>query len=257
MARHSKWHNIKHKKALKDAKKSKIFTIHAKLIAIAAHRWWWDIEKNKALQEAIYNAKAENVPNANIERAIKRWTWELKDGTIEEILYEWYWAWWVAVIVKTLTDNRNRTAPNIRHIFSKYSWNLWESGSVNWIFSLKWVIYMNIEDKAKLEDLIFETDVDDYFCEEDFIKIITKSDNLYVVKDFFLKKGLSVEEITNEYIPNTYVNINNFDKLLKFTKMREEFEDDDDVESFFSNIEVDDNLQKEVDKYIEARRFKT
>jgi len=143
MAKHSKYDNIKHRKAAQDAKKGKIYSIHAKLITLAA-QGEWDPSKNPNLAMLIEKAKKDWVPNDTIDRAIKKWTWEDKSGCIiQEILYEWYGPSWIAIIVKVLTDNKNRTAASIRHIFWKYSWNLWESWSVSWMFKRKWIIIID------------------------------------------------------------------------------------------------------------------
>src|SRR5690625_165947 len=137
MAGHSKWHNIKHRKGAQDAKRGKIFMRHAKFIYTAAKEGGGDPEMNSALRLAIERAKADNMPNDNIERAIKKATGTLEGVSYEEVTYEGYGPGGVAVIIYVLTDNRNRTAAEIRHAFSKNGGNLGESGSVSFMFDRK------------------------------------------------------------------------------------------------------------------------
>ena len=179
-----------------NAMKWKIFSVHAKLIAIAAVKWW-DPDKNPALFSAIHAAKKAWVPNENIDRAIKKWTGEDKSAAaIEEIIYEWYGPGWVAIMVSTLTDNRNRTVSNIRHIFTKYGWNLWESGVVSWMFHRKWVIFIdpNSYSYDKIEELAYETAVENIIKEDNYIKITTTIDDLNEVEKFFEENWIEIME---------------------------------------------------------------
>lgn len=259
MAGHSKWHNIKHKKSRADAARWKIFTIHAKLIAMAAQKWG-DPDLNPTLSEAIAKAKADNVPNDNIERAIKKWTGQDKSAeSISEIVYEGYAPGWVAIIVKTLTDNKNRTASNIRHIFTKMWWNLWETGAVSWMFDRKWVIIISMEKYSAeaLEELVFETTAEDFAEEEGIFRIYTSVSDFAIVRDFFASKDIEFEHADVEYIANNESEITEFDKALKFTKMLELFDEDDDVESVINNAVISPELQNEVDEFIEKNKFRT
>lgn len=254
-----RWPVIEKKKSLSNAAKQKVFSLHSKLIALAAQRWW-DPDKNPHLFDAIEKARADNVPNDNISRAIKKWTWEDKDATqIQNIIYEWYWAGWVAVIVTTLTDNKNRTASNIRHIFSKYGWSMWESWSVSFIFDKRWVICIDLEkiSKEKIEELVYETDVMDFVYEENLARIITDVADFWNVLNFFKSKNIEIYSSWLEYIPNNTQEITEFEKALKLTKMFEAFEEDEDVEKVFLNMEIDDKLQQEVYDFIEKNTFKT
>lgn len=259
MARHSKWHNIKHRKAAQDAVKGKTYAIHAKLITMAAQNGW-DPEKNPSLDLAISNAKKDWVPAENIERAVKKGTGEDKTGVqIMGIVYEGYAPGGVALIISALTDNKNRTAANMRHIFAKFSGSMGEPGSVSWIFQKKWVIIFDKEsvDTDKLEELIFETSVDDMKVEEDIIKVITTSEKLEEVKSFFLKNKFTFEQAGNEYIPSNEVKVDEFDKALKITKMIEALEEDEDIEDYALNYTISDELQQEVDEFIEKNTFRT
>lgn len=247
------------KKSVSNAAKQKVFTIHAKLIALAAGKWW-DPDKNPSLADAIEKARKDNVPNDNITRAIKKWTWEDKSwAQIDSIVYEWYWAWWVAVIVTTLTDNKNRTAPNIRHIFSKFWWNLWEPGSVSFVFERKGLLAISLENhtKEELEELVFETSAIDFFEEDSMFKIITSLEDFWEVKNFFASKNINFEFADLDFIPSNTVEIDDFDKALKITKMLEAFSEDEDVEKVSVNCDISATLQKEVNDFIEKNTFRT
>lgn len=138
-----RWPVVAKRRDAVNAVKWKVFAIHAKLITVAAQKWG-DIDANAALYAAVHKAKKDGVPNDNIDRAIKKWTWADKDAAvIEEITYEWYAAGWVAILVNVLTDNKNRTVSSIRHIFDKFSWNMWENWAVSWMFHRKWVIFID------------------------------------------------------------------------------------------------------------------
>ncbi len=254
-----RWPVVEKKKSASNAAKQKIFWLHAKLISLAAQKWW-DPDLNPSLFDAIEKAKADNVPNDNITKAIKRWTWEDKDSAlISEIIYEWYWVWWVAVIVKTLSDNKNRTASNIRHIFTKYGWNMWESWSVSFIFDKKWLLVIDLEkfSKDEIEWLVFETDVEDFSFEDNTARVITTVEDFIWVKKFFEDKSYSFIDASISYIPNTTAEVTEFDKALKLTKMFEAFHEDEDVESVYLNMIIDDKLQQEVYDFIEKNTFRT
>lgn len=260
MARHSKWHNIKHRKWLQDAKKWKIYSLHAKLITLSAQSWWWDPDKNPNLANAIAIAKAEWVPNENIDRAIKRWTWENKDwANIQEIVYEWYWAWWVAMMVKVLTDNKNRTASSIRHIFTKYGWSMWEFWSVSWMFNESWVIIIDSSkyDYDEIEEIVFETNAKDIIKEEDIIKIITAKEDLDWISNILKEKGIELDFCWIDFIAENEIELTDFDKVLKIKKMLESFDEDEDVESVSSNEVISQELSDNVDKFIEENTFRT
>ncbi len=239
--------------------KWKIFAMHAKLISLAAMKWW-NPDDNPALASAIYKAKKDWVPADNIKKAIAKWTWEDKEAKkIDEIIYEWYAPGWISVMVQTLTDNKNRTVSNVRHIFSKYGWNLWESGSVSWMFHRKWVIFIDPKkyEPEKIEELVFETDVEDYIVEDDYIKIITSVEDFMKVENFFREKGIEFIEAKLDFIPDNYVEITDFEKALKFTKMMQAFDEDEDVNTVSTNEIISKELQKEVDDFIEKNSFRT
>lgn len=259
MARHSKWHNIKHRKAAQDAKKGKTYSLHSKLISLAAQSGW-DPEKNPSLFAAIAKAKSDWVPNDNIDRAIKKWTWEDKSWVqIQEIVYEWYWPGWVSIIVSSLTDNKNRTASSIRHIFSKFWWNMWESGSVSWMFKRKWVIIIDLEsyDYDMLEELVFETSAEDMTKDENILKIVSSLDDLEEISNFLKSKDIILEASEADYIADNEVEVTEFEKALKLKKMLEAFDEDEDVQSVSSNEIISDDLDREVEDFIEKNTFRT
>lgn len=242
-----------------NAVKGKIFSLHAKLIAVAAVKWG-DPDKNPALASAIYTAKKAWVPNDNIDRAIKKWTWEDKSAAqIEEIIYEWYWPGWAAIMVSTLTDNKNRTVSNIRHIFSKYGWNMWESWVVSWIFHRKWVIFIDPKryNYDQIEELAIEANAEDIISEADYIKIITSPEEFHEIEKFFEDKWIEVIEAKLDYIPDNEVEITDFEKALKFTKLIEAFMEDEDVNIVSSNELIPSELQNEVNEFIDKNTFKT
>lgn len=254
-----RWPVVEKKKSASNAAKQKVFSLHAKLISLAAQKWW-DPDQNPALFDAVEKARKDNVPNDNIERAIKKGTWEDKDAaSISQIVYEWYGVWWVAVMVTTLTDNKNRTASNIRHIFTKYGGNMGESGSVGFIFEKKWLLFLSLDkyDAAQLEEMVFETDVEDFVIEDGVFKITTSLEDFNTVQKFFKSKNMELEFADIDYIPTTESNVDEFDKALKLTKMLEAFGEDEDVQKVTVNMIIDEKLQQEVDEFIEKNTFRT
>lgn len=242
-----------------NAVKWKIFSLHAKLISIEAQKWW-DPDSNPSLYAAVYKAKKDWVPNENIDRAIKKGTWEDKSAAqIVEIVYEWYAPGWVAVMVSVLTDNKNRTVSNIRHIFTKYSWNMWESWAVSWMFHRKWVIFIDptIYPFEKIEELVYETNAEDIISEESYIKIITSVEDFNEVEKYLESKWIEIMEAKLDFVADTEVEITEFDKALKIKKMIEAFHEDEDVNTVSSNEIISDELDREVDEFIEKNTFRT
>ncbi len=239
--------------------KWKVFSLHAKLITLAAQKWW-NPDDNPSLAALIYKAKKDSVPNDTIERAIKKWTGEDKDAAqISEIVYEWYAPGGIALIISTLTDNKNRTVSNIRHIFSKYGWNMGESGVVSWMFHKKWVLFIDPKkyEYDFIEELIFETNAEDIGMEAGYIKIVSSLDDFHDIEKFLEEKNIDIFESKIDYIPDNEVEITDFEKALKFTKMIEAFEEEEDVNIISSNEIISETLQKEVDSFIKKNTFHT
>lgn len=254
-----RWPVVAKRRDAVNAVKWKVFAIHAKLISLAAQSWG-DIDMNPTLAMEVEKARKAGVPNENISRAIKKWTGEDKEAAqITEIIYEWYAAGWVSVMVSTLTDNKNRTVANIRHIFTKYSGNMWENGAVSWMFHRKWVIFINPEkhNSDEIEELVFETEAEDFISEDGYLKIITSVEDFGKVEKFFEEKNISILESKIDFIPDTESEITEFDKALKFTKMIEAFNEDEDVNTVSTNEIISDELQKEIEVFIEKNTFRT
>lgn len=254
-----RWPVVEKKKNVSNALRQKVFSLHAKLIALAASKWA-DPHMNPSLADAIEKARKDNVPNDNIDRAIKKWSWDDKWAEqISQIVYEWYAPGWVAIVIQVLTDNKNRTAANIRHIFSKFGWNMWEPWSVAWIFPKKWVVTFSKSkvDISKIEELVFETSVDDMQTDDEDVRLICSVENLKEVSDFFKSKWFTPESVNLEYIPNNEVEVTEFEKALKIVKMIEALDEDEDVEDYSLNAVINDELKKEVNDFIEKNTFRT
>src|SRR5207245_579204 len=210
MSGHSKWHKIKHKKGETDAKRGKIFTKLIKEITVAARTGGsGDIDSNARLRKAVNDAKGQNMPSDTIDRAIKRGTGELEGVNYDEITYEGYGIGGVAELVETMTDNRNRTVAELRHIFSKNGGNLGEAGSVAWMFDKKG--YIVVDKTAKSEDELFEIAIeagaDDMQDEGDVYEIFTTPENFDTVHDAIKAAGIEPQAAEISMIPQNYVRL--------------------------------------------------
>lgn len=239
MSGHNKWSTIKHTKGKNDAAKAKIFTKLGKVIAVAVKAGGPDPNMNPALRDAISKAKANNMPNDNIDRSIKRATGEGSGENYETIIYEGYGINGSAVIVEALTDNKNRTAGEVRHIFDKSGGSLGTSGSVMFMFERKGLIAIEKSDKFTEDQLfewILEAEADDMVTSVEGYEVFTSPSNLENVKTYLQEKGVSYVSAEVEFIPNSYVTIEG-DKLASFEKMIEKFEENDDVQNVYHNVE--------------------
>lgn len=244
MSGHSKWHSIKHKKGAADAKRGKIFTKHAHLITIAA-RSGGDPEMNPSLRIAIDNAKKDNVPNANIEKAIKNGTGELKDAAeIFEVTYEGYGPGGIAVMVECLTDNKNRTFTNVRTIFGKKEGNLGNSGSVAWMFDKKGVIHLKKEgvDLDEAELAAIDAGAEDVEREDEEIVIYTAPTELNVIKEKLQVASFELEKAELQLIPNQTVKIEDEKIAQKILDFIEALDEDQDVSDVYTNFEMEEKL---------------
>lgn len=242
-----------------NAIKWKVFSIHAKLIAVAAQSGW-NPDDNPALYAAVHKAKKEWVPNDNIDRAIKKGTGEDKTAAqIVEITYEGYAPGWVSVMATVLTDNKNRTVANIRHIFSKYSWTMGETWAVSWMFHRKWVIFIDTSKHSydSIEEMIFETNAEDIVSEETYIKVITSIEDHAEVEKYLEEKGIELMESKIDFVADNEVEITEFDKALKVKKMIEAFNEDEDISSISTNELISEKLDKEVEEFIEKNTFRS
>lgn len=248
MSGHSKWHSIRHKKGIADAKRGKVFTMHGKLITVAA-RSGGDPEMNPSLRLAIDNAKKANVPNANIDRAIKRGTGELKDGNqIEEVTYEGYGPCGTAMIVDCLTDNTNRTYTNVRTIFNKNGGNLGGSGSVMWMFDRKGVINLDKTDMNadEVELAAIDAGAEDIERDGDNVTIYTSPSDLSKVAEKLKSSGLEAENAEVTMIPNNTAKIETEEDAKKVMDFIALLEEDEDVNNVSSNFDISDELMEKV-----------
>lgn len=251
MAGHSKWANIKRQKARVDAKKGKTFTQLSRAIIVAARNGLADPDGNLQLRTAIDKAKAAGIPNENIERAIAKGagTYENEEANLEEIRYEGYGPEGVAILIEALTDNRNRTAADIRAAFKKNSGNLGETGCVSWMFAYKGIVQLegNIEEEILLEASV-EGGADSYefFLEEDELKaeVFTEVTNLDNLQQALKQQGLSVKEVELRWIPNNQVNVTDPDQVRSLVKLIDALESLDDVQNVTTNCEIADEFKE-------------
>lgn len=241
MAGHSKWAQIKHKKAQVDARKGKIFTKLVKEISVAARLGGGDPEKNPRLRVAIEKAREVNMPSNNIKRAIMKGTGELAGTTYEEITYEGYGPGGVALLIEVMTDNKNRTVSEIRHLLSEYGGSLGESGCVSWIFEKKG--YILVDKKTIDEDILIsialEAGIDDIKNDpkEDNFELICLPEKLREIKYFLEKAGIDISVAEVTMLPKNYVSINDED-AEKMLKLMDALEDHDDVQNVYANFDI-------------------
>ena len=241
MSGHSKWHSIKHKKGATDAKRGKLFTKFIKELTVAARTGGGDPDANARLRKAISDAKAGNMPNDTIDRAIRRGTGAEEGVNYEEITYEGYGPGGVALLIEVVTDNRNRTVAEIRHLFSKNGGNLGESGSVGWLFEKKG--YIVVEKAAKREEALFdiaiEAGADDLRDDEDNFEIITSPENFEKVQDAIKSAGIEPQVAEVSMVPQNYVQLAG-DDARQMLKLMEAIEDHDDVQKVHANFDIDE-----------------
>jgi YebC/PmpR family DNA-binding regulatory protein len=239
MSGHSKWHSIKHKKGALDAKRGKLFTKFIKEITVAARSGGGDPDANARLRKAILDAKAGNMPNDTIDRAIRRGTGEEEGVNYEEITYEGYGPGGVALLIQSMTDNRNRTVAEIRHLFSKNGGNLGESGSVGWMFDKKGYIVVSKSDKSEEElfDLVIEAGADDLRDDEDNFEIITSPEAFEAVQTAVKAAGIEPQVAEVEFVPQNYIKLEGSD-ARQMLKLMEALEDHDDVQKVSANFDI-------------------
>lgn len=238
MSGHSKWNNIKHKKEKTDAQRAKVFTKIGKEIAVAVKEGGPEPTSNSKLRDLIIKAKANNVPNDNIDRIIKKAAGG--DGaSYDEIVYEGYGIGGVAVIVETLTDNRNRTSADVRHYFDKFGGNMGTSGCVSFMFDDKGVIVIEAEDidEDKLFEDVLECGADDLSNEGNVFEVYTDPSQVGAVAEALEKLGYRYISAEAEKVPQNYVSLTEEEQLVKFRRMLEMLEDNDDVQNVWHNCE--------------------
>jgi YebC/PmpR family DNA-binding regulatory protein len=247
MSGHSKWATIKHKKGALDAKRGKIFTRLIKEITIAAKAGGGDPDGNPRLRTAIAAAKAENMPQDNIKRAIQRGTGELEGVSYEEIQYEGYGPGGVALIVQVTTDNKNRAVSEIRHAFTKNGGNMGEPNSVSWMFTKKGLIVVpkSAAPEDKLMDIVLDAGGDDLSDEGDSWEILTDPAAFYQVLEAVKKAGVETEVAEVTMIASTYTKLEGA-QANQMIRLLETLEDQDDVQNVYSNFDVDAKQMEEV-----------
>lgn len=242
MSGHSKWNNIKRKKEKTDAAKAKIFTKIGREISVIVKTGGPNPQENSKLKDAIAKAKAANVPNENIERIIKKAAGDSSANNYEELIYEGYGPCGVAVVVEVLTDNRNRTAGEMRHYFDKYGGNLGQSGSVMFMFDRKGQIIIEAEGRDEdtvMEDAL-EAGAEDFNFDEDVYEISTDPNELGSVRDALETKGYTFESAEVAYIPQTMTTLDDPDAIKNMEKLIEMMEDNDDVQAIWHNWDMPD-----------------
>lgn len=250
MAGHSKWHSIKHKKGANDAKRGKIFTKHAKLIAIAAREGGPDPDMNAALRTAIDNAKAENVPNNNIDRAIKRGAGTGSDGEqMNEVSYEAYGPEGVAIYIQAITDNKNRTLTNVRTIVNKNGGNLGESGSVAYMFNHKghFLIDPDGKDVEELQLQLLDFEVEEMEVEDGQIDVICDPSKFSELRKKLDEAGFKLETSELTFVPENTITIDDADKAKKILNLIDKIEEDDDVTDVYANFDFADEVMSQLD----------
>ncbi len=244
MSGHSKWSTIKRKKGANDAKRGKIFTKLIKEITIAARMGGGDPEGNPRLRSAVTAAKGENMPKENIDRAIKKGTGDLDGAVYEEILYEGYGPGGVAVLVETMTDNKNRTVADIRHFFAKSGGNLGESGCVAWMFDHKGTLSVDKEgiNEEELMDLALEAGAEDVVEEDDSFQIVTAPETFNDVVDLLEKGKITFNEASLSMVPKNSIEVAEEKTARSLLRLLENLEDHDDVQKVHANFDIPDEL---------------
>ncbi|HMK34892.1 MAG TPA: YebC/PmpR family DNA-binding transcriptional regulator [Desulfomonilaceae bacterium] len=239
MSGHNKWSTIKHKKGAADAKRGKMFSKLIKEITIAARMGGGDADGNPRLRTAINAARAANMPKDNVERAVKRGTGEIEGVNYEEVIYEGYGPGGVAVLVEALTDNKNRTVAEIRHIFDKYTGNLGESGCVAWMFDKKGMIVLPQAglDEDEVMELALESGAQDVKVEADTFEITTDPGDFETVRRAIETKGWKTELVEVTMIPQTTVKLEG-KKAEQMLKMMDALDDNEDLQRVFANFDI-------------------
>ena len=236
MAGHSKWSTIKRKKGALDQKRGKIFSTISKEITVSSRLGGKDIDSNPRLRLAVKKAKSLNMPNSNIEKAIKKGVGELDNIVIEEVSYEGYGPHGVAIMIEAITDNKNRTVADIRHALSKFGGSLGQAGSVSWNFERTGIILIrkNEISENNILDFSVENDCNEFFEDEDFFRLHFNSNDLYNKLDVLEKLNISVDSSFLEYIPRDEIGLSE-DENKKVEKLLQYLDDLEDVQNVFSN----------------------
>ena len=242
MSGHSKWHSIKHKKAATDAKRGRAFTKVIKEITVAARLGGGDAEANPRLRSAVAAAKSLNMPSDNIKRAVMKGTGELEGTSIEEIAYEGYGPGGVAIMVECLTDNRNRTVSELRHLFDKYGGNLGENGCVAWMFEKRGYILVRADsmDEESAMTAAIEAGANDFSLQDDHYEILTAPESFHTVLDELTKSGLEPTSAELSMVPQNYVKLEG-SAARQMVKMMDLLDDHEDVQNVHANFDIEES----------------
>jgi YebC/PmpR family DNA-binding regulatory protein len=247
MSGHSKWANIKNRKGKQDAVRGKVFTKIGKEIAIAVKEGGSNLDSNSRLRDVIAKAKANNMPNDNVQRAIKKAAGELGSVNYEDIIYEGYGPSGVAVIVQALTDNRNRTAGEVRHLFDKYGGNMGTLGCVSFMFEKKGLLVVEKSDETDEDEIMMmalDAGAEDFSPEDDVYEITTSVEDFSAVREALESNGVEFVSAEISMIPNMYTKIDE-STAVKFEKLLEKFDDDDDIQNVWHNAEFPEGFGEE------------
>ena len=236
MAGHSKWSTIKRKKGALDQKRGKIFSTISKEITVSSRLGGKDIDSNPRLRQAVKKAKSLNMPNSNIDKAIKKGVGELDNVIIEEVSYEGYGPFGVAILIEAITDNKNRTVADIRHALSKFGGSLGQAGSVSWNFERNGIILIDKNEisENKIFEFSIENDCIEFFEDEDYYRLHFNSNDLYNKLDVLEKLSIKVDSSFLAYVPKDEIGLNE-DENQKVEKLLEFLDDLEDVQNVFSN----------------------
>ena len=239
MAGHSKWSNIKHRKGAQDAKRGKLFTKIIKEITISSKIGGGDLSSNPRLRKAIDSAKSSNMPGEKIEKAIRKGTGELEGVNYEDMVYEGYGPGGISLILEAITDNKNRTVAEIRHLLSKYGGNLGETGSVTWMFDKKGLIIINSIEAPEEEILnkIIDLDIEEFTKDGELYIIETKPNKVFQVGEIIKSHGYKIESIDIKLIPKVTHSVNK-EESNSIVNLLSELEENDDITNLYTNFDI-------------------
>lgn len=248
MSGHSKWSTIKHRKGAVDAKRGRIFTQLIREITVAARTGGGDPDSNPRLRAAVAAAKANNMPKENIERGIKKGTGELEGVSYEEAIFEGYGPSGVAVLVESLTDNRNRTVADVRHIFSKYGRSLAEAGAVSWLFTRKGLIVVSKESihEDTLMEIALEAGAEDIRSTDTDYELITAFEDFETVRDALEEHEVPMELAELTMMPQTTISLDRED-AMRMLKLMDHLEDSADVQKVYANFDIPDDIMEAIE----------
>jgi YebC/PmpR family DNA-binding regulatory protein len=250
MSGHSKWANIKHRKGKADAARGKVFSKIGKDIMVAAAAGGGNVDDNISLRALVQKAKGVSMPKENIDRAIKKGTGELEGGQLSEGSYEGYAAGGVAVVVKVLTDNKNRSAAEVRHAFTKANANMADQGAVSRMFQRKGQIYIDKDqtDELTLMDLVLEAGAEDLKTDGDQFEIITDPNDFDAVSDAISKAGIDMAESEITLIPDLVVEVTELSQAKSIMNFVERLEELDDVQDVYTNFDISDDIAAQLEE---------